>query len=303
MRHQLLLTLPADPATMARRMAAAEVGDCLRMWAHDRGAADAQALWPSYARVAQALQRCATQVVALGGTVVQCAGLAALREALADEGALLTLVAHWKGARVCPFDLRDADALLAALGRQARGDPLLVRQLAGPAEIDALARAAMPPAARQAALAQALDTLVLDQDFLPPPAGQADDPDECREARNRQWLESVFPGALVPGNRLELWDRMVSADEFVAAVPVDRRAPIDLAVCHSAVLARRLQFERDGPVLVNRRPTGIIFRLTLHALAVEQVVRHGADYIEAALRLRAQLDPPDPPTAYRGSFA
>lgn len=296
MRHTLLLALPASASELQARLREPEVGDAVRMWAHERDAADGDALWRTYRKVANAMDRAEQQVAAAGAAVVRRATRAALREALQDDGAVLTLVAHWKGARVYPFDLRHPQAIVSALGRHAQGERLLVRQLLGPARIESLLH-------RPEALAEALDLLVVEQDFDPVPAYQADDADELREARNRAWLEAQFPGALCAGNRLELWDGMISAADFIAAVPLQRRAAIDLAVCHSTVLGRGLQFARDCPLLINRRPAGIVFRLALHALAVEDAVRHGAEYIESVFRRLGELDPAESDPPYQGSFA
>lgn len=296
MRHTLLLTMPQSASELQARLHEPEVGDAVRMWAHERGAADGDALWRTYRKVAQAMDRAEQQVAAAGAAVVRRATRAALCAALQDDGAVLALVAHWKGARVYPFDLRHPEAIVSALGRSAQGERLLVRQLLGPARIETLRH-------RPAALAAALDLLVVEQDFDPVPASQADDADELREARNRAWLDALFRGALCAGNRLELWDSMISVSDFIAAVPLQRRAAIDLAVCHSTVLGQRLQFARDCPLLLNRRPAGIVFRLALHALVVEDVVRHGADYIESVFHRLGELDPVDCGPPYQGSFA
>ena len=153
-------------------------------------------------------------------------------------------------------------------------------------------------------LAAELDRLVQSHDLDPLDHDFIDDTDEYREFRNRRLLDQLLSGALRKGNRLELWDRMVTEDEFLDAVPCYREAPIDLAVCHSAMLGRRLQFERRCPVLMNRRPTGIVFRLTLPALTVDHLLQ-SANYVEPNLRLRQEFAKDRETTNYRdrGTFA
>jgi hypothetical protein len=224
----------------------------------------------------------------MGVNVAHEVSAAMLREALASD-AVVTLVAHWKGARVWPFDVLRPAEIVERLGPDARDTHLLLRQLIGPSRMATLTDVTL--------LAHELDAIVRDQDLDPVPENIDDDTDEYRQSRNRRLLDRCFDGDLDPGNRLELWDGALGEDDFIAAVPLARRRPIDLAVCDSAVPARRLPFERACPSLVNRRPTGIVFRLTLYEQVIEHVARTGADYVAGSLFIRSRLRGNDVPTS------
>ena len=177
--------------------------------------------------------------------------------------------------------------LFPRLARAATGNHLLIRRLVGASELVRLANLAHEAAGP--ALAAALDRLIADEDLEPIGDAFDDDPDEYRQARNRTLLDGLFSPALQPGNRLEMWDQMLDEPTFASLVPRHRRAGIDLAVCHSSIVSRELQFSCDCPILVNRRPAGILFRLDLYLQAISECARTGAPFVETILHLRDLL--------------
>lgn len=279
--HCLLVALPTQRRAFIERQHATPLGDSIRMWMQSRGHADAASLWLEYEPIAQAILACAERLAHSGVEVHLDAGAGQLRQVLATE-AVVCLMAHWKGPHVWPFDVVSGVDILSALGPGARADHLLLRQLLGPSQL--------PGLTDPARMAAALDEIVRQQDLHPLPEAVADDTDEYRQFRNRRFIDAKLGPGLGCGNRLELWDTVLDEQRFIDCVPASRLAPVDMAVCNSAVPARRMPFDRRCVALVNRRPTGLLFRLILYEQVVGHVLRTGEDYVASALRIRALLD-------------
>ena len=282
-RHWLLVALPLDRDSFHQRYEHPEVGDMVRSWdegmAHPQGV---EGLWSSYAMVADRVRKVSDEAAYLGVRVVHQATWANLQSAI-EEDAPFSLFAHWKNARVFQYDPLDARAVLNSMDATRGEISLWLRQLVGPRELDRLQN--LQGVALQAGVAQALDGLITEQDLSPNDSCVLDDPDEFRTARNRTLLDRHFQGSIRPGNRLELWDQMVDETTFANAIPTSRERGIDMAVCNSAVLARRLQFSTNCPILSGRRKAGILFRLHFFEQAVRYSIQSNKDYIEAAFDL------------------
>lgn len=284
--HALLVTFPLDEASFISRSRARDVGDAVRFWSHKFSDSDAHALWPAYQKVARRIEEVCALSAEFGVRSVKNAQLSDLRQAL-NKSLDVTLLGHWKGARIFPFDIRNAGEVLARLGRSALGDALLLRQLIGANELSRMQ--AMSESDLGAAIVRSLNRIAFNEDLDPVGGRFDDDFDTSRHARNRAVLDAVLSPALQVGNRLELWDQMLDEPSFVSLVPRDRNAAIDLAVCHSAVFARRLQFTCDCPVVINSRPASVLFRLDLHFEAISLAARTGKSYVECVLKLRDAL--------------
>lgn len=284
--HVLLVTFPLDREGFVQRYHAGGVGDVIRFWSHEFADDSIDRLWPIYARVASRIEDVCRRSAALGVDVVRNAETCHLHAALQTD-APIALFAHWKSWRVFDFDVCAPELILQRLSRAATDTHLLVRRLVGARELVRLASLAHE--ASGPAVAAALDRIIAEEDLDPVGDAFDDDPDEYRQTRNRTLLDGLFAPALQPGNRLEMWDQMLDEPTFASFVPRHRRAGIDLAVCNSSIISRGLQFSCDCPILVNRRPAGILFRLDLYLQAISECARTGAPYVETVLRLRDLL--------------
>jgi hypothetical protein len=283
--HIFLNTLPLNYDDFLSRYQSAGVGDVIRCWNHSSPSDLISNLWKGYEPVARRIEEVCQRSSEMGVQVLRNAALQDLQMALQVD-IPTTLLAHWKSSVVFDFDIQSFNTTEFVSSQT--NDQLLIRQLIGVKKWKTIIDSSESITAKKL-LVQELNTIIENEDLNPIDAFFDDDTDQNRQARNRNFMDLVWAQVLKPGNRLELWDQMIDETAFVALVPRHRQSVIELAVCNSAVMARKLQFSCDAPIFVNRKPTGILFRLELYFQAVSHSIKTGTSYVSAIQSLRDQL--------------
>jgi hypothetical protein len=224
-----------------------------------------------YEGVAVTAQRLIDTAHRLGARVHEQATLADLRNATLDSK-VVVLFAHWRGAKI------DRDDLLAkpeVFWEKLRKHPRFRDSYAGDvlSVVDALNKAIE-------------ETRLLDE--LPPVLAAA-----ARRSRSigqtlcRDLLDEYLDGMLRPGNRLELSGALCTLGAIDEAIFAEFEGELDLALCHSEVVATFLDIRRGDrlrhlywPSLLHPVPQLLKVAATLELLAKE-----GGGYIEKRLLL------------------
>lgn len=236
-------------------------GDFVR-FAASSVADDAAAAWQAFSREAAFT---ATRLDALAGQGVGLtlqATAACLRAAAGHDN--VVLIAHWKGNALAPGDLLNLPAcqdLAETLGLERAGtddEAGCRRQLA---QFIAAGAAAAP-------------------------ASGAHDVAAARTAR-REWLNQF--ACLRPGNRIELWDAMLSIDEVATLFPADFCGTLLALSCYSDNLAEA--FRRACPhatILCTSDPVAVGLGVAKLSAAFA-IMQQKACPLAAALRTVADM--------------
>ena len=217
-------------------------------------------------------------------------GVTLVRDATLDDLALLmaryrvvTFVSHWRFRAVHASDL-DPPAMFAALGNpQSRTQRAFRREL----ERRHCELFRTTDGDRAEALVVALNELLRDEHAKY--ATTARGPLLLREIPperlTRATLERAFPGAVRAAPTIEVADRMTTIPEFIAAVPPDFDGLLDLTVCNSAIIGHAIKTERmKCLVAVNRYPTEPHIRVARYVVAIEELARKAAPFIDVITR-------------------
>jgi len=259
----------AIPTTQSQFDEQAQISDYVRKMVRGQ---DKNAAWyADYENVAAAAQDLITTAQRFGARVYESATLADLADATRNCHTVI-LFAHWRGAKVVDSDiLADAEVLSHKLrqhpcfqGSHASDRPTLIDILNGAIEdmrlLDQLPSAVAAAAKRSRSIGQTL----------------------CRDL-----LDEYLHGLLAPGNRLELYSGLCTLDEVDRAVSGTFHGELDLALCHSEVLATFLDLRRGDqlrhlywPSLLHPTPQLLKVRAALELLAGE-----GGSYIDKRLSL------------------
>jgi hypothetical protein len=181
----------------------------------------------------------------LGVLVCAQSSLVGLSEAFRHR-CVVTIVAHWRAALLVASDFVGEPAALFDAIRA--GNSEVHRDLAArldPARVrDVLASA--NPRMRAGNAAELLNVAVITSDHPLPgchPGGGEIVYRPLLEMRHRDVLDAAFPDLLRPGNRVELRNGLHSPHAVAACIPEGWSGIVDLALCHSAVVAKAI---KDG---------------------------------------------------------
>jgi hypothetical protein len=187
---------------------------------------------------------CRPQLEELGVTILSSAGRAGLRELLTGKFRTVTFLGHWKGHVVLPSDLSDAPGIAREI---ASDHSRLCMTLGSLVDTETLNHvAAAPPGSDQARIELARTLTQAIESGAPLFAIDLDQGERLALTTlelceyNRHQLDIWFAGRLIAGNRLELRDGLLAADDVAALVPDDFAGCLHLANCHSSLLQRTL---------------------------------------------------------------
>jgi hypothetical protein len=256
--------------------------------ANDLEGASDEFYWSSvYAPIAGVVERACAAVARLGVDVQQRMTLAGLRT-LFERHKVLTLVAHWKFAKVTPSDVIDPRQFLATLAHP--GDPLQVRAAGAiieksPHLLDC-SESETDDALRQRIAYAIRPVIAAAHAAYRRPDEQANDtvgePQTVDLRRvTRVVLEEAFPASIRPAPAIELSDGMHTVADFIGAIPPSFEGVLDMTICNSVIVGAAVKRARpDCLVAVNRYPAEMHVRMTFYGLAIESLARRPARYID-----------------------
>ena len=242
--------------------------------------------------VSKPVEHVISEVQQCGVTVYRRTPLSQIPE-LFKSHPVVTLVAHWEFLLISAADVLDVRRFQSILHGEVASSESRVDQIERP--IDAVLRAD-----RAVTTAKTPETLV---PAISPYLRQSreyyfseDEIDNGKRAElsqatfTRVLLEESFPGCFVPGNALELADRLCTAWEFIDAVPKTFDGVLDLTNCNSIILAEALRRKRCGCNAICL--TGLAapnIRITLYKWIIRQLALCPQPYEDAAARTHLAL--------------
>jgi hypothetical protein len=261
--------------------------DYMKLTLRDGGPED---VWNArYQRTVAAAQSLIEVATELAVAVYPAATLADFAAA-SRRHRVLVVLAHWKGAEVCSWDLRGEPATMSTLIERSP-DPVL--QAINPV----VSRGGAVQVAEElvAAFNVAIDSGRL-LSLLPRDLG-----DSVRnlallsQALGRDLIDEALGDLIVPGNRLELFDGLHTPHAIESALDAAFQGEIDLSACKSEPLATYLK-RRRGDRLHVLFTTELLDPLSCyivieHALKQWAMARDsvGASFISARLEIEHRL--------------
>jgi hypothetical protein len=256
----------------------------------------AERVWKAgFGRVAAATEALAGEAARLGVVVSRNAALADLQR-LFRQCAVVTVIAHWRGAELVAADIRiDPERLIDRIEQEASPTGELIR--AGlPGDWKAKVLRANGSLARRSLVAEMLDQRMQRLPCLvAAPDGFDWDMDAAtlRHA-NRAALDSWWPEAFIPGNRLELSDGLHAPERIAACVPQAWSGIVDLSNCQSAQLIERVKQGRpDRIVIANERETNPLRRMALLRIVYALLSEGERNYAHARVTLSDAMLAPE----------
>lgn len=99
----------------------------------------------------------------------------------------------------------------------------------------------------------------------------------------RSALDFLFDGFIFPGNRIELFDGLLSVENFIEAIPHDYDGVLDFVVCNSVLIGNLIKRRRKCIVLVNEKPAILEYRLAVFYRTVISLLKEAEiHYVDAA---------------------
>jgi hypothetical protein len=242
-RPALAVALPFSLDEVRRQLALPDRYDYARAMQGPTGGASAELVWEGHLEpVVAHLDSVLTELRELGIEVALRITRSELR-LLFQRAQLVTVVAHWKGARLLPGDLPDPVALARRILQEQSRVCDLLRSLIDRPALERVANAPDGPVgAHRVALARLLNGMIASETqlfgtSLPEHVQLMLLPLE-REEFNRQQLDAWFEELIIPGNRIELQDGLLTETEFAELIPAHFVGTIHAANCHSVLLER-----------------------------------------------------------------
>jgi hypothetical protein len=191
------------------------------------------------------------------GVRVHEGDLSSLSNALRQNPRAVVIIAHWRGCRIAATDLR-LDALPQTLDSLSRADPferelrnLMTRFLDsahGRPRAGVLADLLSRTICEEAGHSVPDDDIVELDTFMDHPERAA----LIGAVRDR--VDCMLPNLVVPGNCIEFRDGYHKPDAIAAVFPEHWSGIVELSVCFSMVLARRIkQCRTDRRIITNER--------------------------------------------------
>lgn len=262
----ILFAIPTDRSQFNAQV---QVSDYVRKLLRGR---ESETAWRAdYENVALTAQRLIDTAHHLGARVHEQATLAHLRDATVGCK-VVVLFAHWRGAKI---DRNDLLADPEVLWQKLRKHPCFRDSYAGDTlgVVDALNKA--------------IETLLLLDELPPAVAAAAGHSRSIGQALCRDLLDEYLDGVLAPGNRLELSSGLCTLGDIDRAISAEFKGELDLALCHSEVVATFLDLRRGDrlrhlywPNLLHPVP-----QLLKVAATMELLAKEGGSYIEKRLLL------------------
>jgi hypothetical protein len=242
-RPSLAVALPFSLDEVRRQLALPHRYDYARAMQGPTGGASGELVWEAHLEpVVAHLDSLLPELRELGVEVTPRITRDELR-LLFQRSRLVTLIAHWKGARLLPGDLPDPVTLAQRILREQSRVCDLLRSLIDRAALQRVADAPNGPiSTHRVALTRVLNGAIASETRL----FRSNLPEHIqlmllpleREEFNRQQLDAWFEELIVPGNRIELQDGLLTETEFAELIPANFVGTIHAANCHSVLLER-----------------------------------------------------------------
>lgn len=230
----VLNCVPLNEDDWCSRAAATDIGDFVRFVSETRFGGDVASAWAYFRSEARFLEGKLERFRRRGAEVVERATSLDLRQAL-HQYQNVVLVAHWKGEGVLSNDIESAEKITESL----QGSILNLNGNSG------------PPGATADILKTELNRFIHDVSNSELSRARQDRVNVSIERRD---LLNGVQG-LKPGNRLELWDRLLSIEQFAALFPPVFSGTLVLAICTSDYMADVLRRRhRDAMFFCGRDP-------------------------------------------------
>jgi hypothetical protein len=256
-----------------------------------------------YEPVARVVVRACDAVEKLGVTVKRSLSLIDFSQLL-RRFSVVTLVSHWRFARLLLSDIPDPRALLNALGAgQTRQHEVMREAFANlKPELLGLDAAAVPPPVLRQQVVDVLNTIISSAHSRykhcegEPPTMSAHSGEyrselliDSQPRLTRVAFEHAFPDVVVPGRCIEFDDGMCTVAEVVSAIPVAFSGLLDLTVCNSVILGQAVKRARpDCIVAINRYPAQLHLRMMLYELVIRRLSRRARPFIDVVTEVHAR---------------
>jgi hypothetical protein len=249
---------------------------------------------------AELVKRVMDTAESYGVRVVREARLSDVTDTFSDFPAVVTIVAHWRGADLAGRDIRGepkeiveriANALSGQTARNA------VSELLGGFQANLSAVLAHEDRdERRSFFAKLLNEQILESNrllpFFLPPVGVETTvvSDLWLRTWNRDFLDACAGGLILPGNRLELRDGLHDTRAIAACVPEAWSGQVDLTVCHSALLGQVIKDGRsDRRFALRKKPVDILLSLTVLLLLYRDIGTGSHNYLARLAALFREL--------------
>jgi hypothetical protein len=230
-----LCCIPLEKSEWQDRFAHVELGDFVRANTEEKAKNDPDAAWDVFSAEVSFIHRKFDAFAQLGLEVVLHATSADIQQA-ASRFENVVVIAHWKHERVFKSDIRSPESLWNWMRL---ADPALQR--AGPSLLDPML---------SDRLQKLLDDLVVSggsslTDF---PVG--DEGSLAGRVLRREALNKIPHSLLAPGNRVETWDAMLTANQFSDLFGQTFEGTAVMAICHSVLLAEAFRLRHPTAICV-----------------------------------------------------
>lgn len=222
------------------RFASTRYGDFVRSNVEEKFNGNLHQTWLVFSHEATFIRHKLDALASKGVEVILRAESAHIRDAAAKYKNIVVL-AHWKHERILNSDIRSPELLW----RHMVGlDPSLQRLKLSVGDPDQLGEQ----------LRGALDSLVTHggSDLVAVPAGLANGQFPASVLR-REALNSI--PYLAPGNRLETWDTMMSAEQFSKLFGKGFEGTVLMAICNSFLLAEAFRALHPNAICICNKDT------------------------------------------------
>ena len=230
----LLNCIPLDEEDWHQRATLAPCGDFVRFVSETRFNGNPRDAWNFFRTEAEFIKRKLDIFAARGGAVKLRATVDDIRDAAAHHNDVV-LIAHWKSEAILLSDITRPAQLIELLAQEK-----ICRQLSPSTEPDVQVR-----------LHDALNEFIFEPAV---PLGAVAIPrrDALDRSMKRREILNQIP-ILAQGNRLEVWDAMLSAKEFSQLFPSSFDGTTFMVVCTSDVLAETFRRQHCSAVCICSR--------------------------------------------------
>ena len=250
-------------------------------------------LWNEvYKPIASVLHSCIEEIERLGVRVFRNVTLDDLA-ALFSQFRVITLITHWKGTEIDAHDIVAPDRLINNARRSRDRICQLITteyEKLGVQERNGMAGQAPLKVGVEKAIKQVMENHDLFEMRASSPGAVVHHYDEYYRAYlNRQRIDTLFEGMILPGNHIEFFDRLRSIEDVSAAIPDNFEGTLDFTVCNSVLIGNCLKKSRQFRVIVNERPARLGGRMLIYKSIIKLLSQEPLDYVDALIKIRKAL--------------
>jgi hypothetical protein len=275
----IVCCIPLCEGDWMERFSQPSLGDFVKSNSAVRFDGDPHASWKIFADEAEFIQQRLKSLAQAGVPVLLKAGRAAIRDA-ARTADNVVVIAHWKHVEIFDFDILSPTLLLDYV--LTRDPGLEARLLHLPPATD--------DAARRKCIAAVLNEVVKDGESTLVDVPAALDTGSLPITILRRDTLNDAPGML-PANRLETWDAMISAEEFSALFDGESLHTVMLGICFSALIAETFRRRhRETLCIANLNPASAGVNIMRLSAAITLMRAKRIALWDALLRVSSMID-------------